>query len=252
MDKLTAATHPAPPPPSESEPTGNVLYIVNEKYVTPDGLKEHFKLGEEKWEKFPMLMELMDKYGVFFNANGTILTNFVDDAAPCTARKGDTCINLAVSVPAEMEAKADQIWKEHESFMRSTHNFTTGPGDDMESPRITQFTITKGYETKVPMDFDSPKTGKILYIMHETYVSPDGLTGHMELGAKYPDLFDKLMPLVEDNAVYVDFGQTKVFTNMSKPHLASNIVRGFADLFDSIKGGFEKVAGDKESMTPGN
>ena len=43
------------------------------------------------------------------------------------------------------------------------------------------------------MDPTSAKTGNVLYTMHETYVHPDGLQGHMALGAKYPDLFDKLM-----------------------------------------------------------
>ena len=52
-------------------------------------------------------------------------------------------------------------------------------------------------------------------------------------------------PLIQENAVYVDFGQTKVFTNLSKPHLASNIVRGFTGVLKSIRGGLEKVTGEK-------
>ena len=122
-----------------------MLYVVNEKYVGPQGIPEHMKSGEENWEKFPMLMEMIEKYGIFMDTNGVILTNFADDAAPCTARKGDTCINISIAVPTSMEAKVDDIWKEHESFMRNTHNFTSASsGDDMESPRITQFTISKG------------------------------------------------------------------------------------------------------------
>ena len=114
------------------------------------------KSGEEKWEKFPMLMEMIEKYGVFLDTSGVIFTNYADDAAPCTARKGDTCINLSIVVPASMEAEADNIWKEHEAWMRDTHSFTTSSGDDMESPRITQFTISKGGVRHPPFPVSFP------------------------------------------------------------------------------------------------
>jgi|AntAceMinimDraft_5_1070358.scaffolds.fasta_scaffold171507_1 hypothetical protein len=32
----------------------------------------------------------------------------------------------------------------------------------------------------------------------------------MELGAAYPDLFGKLLPLFEEHELYMDVGQTKV------------------------------------------
>jgi hypothetical protein len=37
-----------------------------------------------------------------------------DDAAPCTARVGDTCFNMAFAVPKNKAAKVDALWKEHE------------------------------------------------------------------------------------------------------------------------------------------
>jgi hypothetical protein len=90
-------------------------------------------------------MEMIDKHGIFLDMTGTILTNFADDAPPCTARKGDTCINVSIAVPAEMEVEVDALWAEHETFMRNTHAFDTPPvaGNDMKAPRITQFIISK-------------------------------------------------------------------------------------------------------------
>lgn len=207
------------------------------------------RLGEETWEKFPELMEAIEKYGVFLNTNGVILTNYADAPPVCSARTGDTCITLSIAVPASMESEVDQIWYEHEEFMRATHKFTTGAGDDLKAPRLTQFTISKGYGVFDPMDPNSSKTGKVVYTMHEAYVHPDGLKGHMGLGEKYPELFNKLMPLIENNAVYMDFGQTTVFVNFTKKQFVSNVITGFTGLLDTIRSNLEKVTGEKENTT---
>ena len=59
-------------------------------------------------------------------------------------------------------------------------------------------------------------------------------------------------PLTQENAVYIDFGQTKVFTNMSKPHLASNIVRGFTGMLKSLRGGIESIPFTSENEKAGS
>ena len=36
-----------------------MLYVVNETYVTPEGISEHMKSAEKNWDKFPKLMVVM-------------------------------------------------------------------------------------------------------------------------------------------------------------------------------------------------
>merc|ERR1711934_802128 len=83
---------------------------------------------------------------------------------PCTARKGDTTVSLGLIVPAKLERDVDAAWRQHEQWMRKTHDFgegVHGKFDDLAKPRITDYTVTKAYEHVDPMDPNSTKTGKV-------------------------------------------------------------------------------------------
>ena len=112
----------------------------------------------------------------------------------------------------------DALWKEHEVMMRATHKFTTAPGDDLAAPRLTQFTVTKGYELEDPWDLTSGLTGRVMYVLNEAYVHPDGVTGHLGMAwPAAPDLHDNLMRFAtSDNGVYLDLGDTRV-TSTDRP-----------------------------------
>jgi hypothetical protein len=63
------------------------------------------ELAAERWPGYDkMWNELIAQHQFLANLNSTIITNFADDAAPCTARAGDTCFNAAFVVPKNKEA----------------------------------------------------------------------------------------------------------------------------------------------------
>ena len=223
---------------ADSAPTGNLLYCVNEKYVDPAGLETHMALGQERWEYFPLLMESISKYGAFMTTNGVILTNFSDAADPCTARKGDVTINTGITVPASMEREVDDLWAKHETFMRETHQFGAAPGDDLERPRITQFTIVKAKELRDPLDPAKGFTGNVQYSMQETYVTPEGVKGHFAtLPKAHPDVSERLIAILTDPQYqkFGDVGQGKVITSMDKnAAFVSNIVGGLKKVLASV------------------
>ena len=196
------------------------------------------RVGAEQWDQFPKLMEFIRDYSQFMTTNGEIFTNYVDRAPACTARKGDTTINLGFVVPQSMERTVDALWKSHEEFMRETHDFGEGPTNDPTRPRLTQFTITKARELVNPMDPTEGFTGNLQYSMQETYASKDGIAKHMAFNdpkSGYAALFEALMPLLEEPYVrYADVGQGVVITSMQKGGFNSNIVGGFKELLDKV------------------
>ena len=57
--KRTLYENSLPPLDAASSPTGNLLYAVTERYVDALGVKEHMKIGAERWSGFPELAELV-------------------------------------------------------------------------------------------------------------------------------------------------------------------------------------------------
>ena len=44
-----------------SEPTGNILFVLIEVYETPAGVSDHFAQAEESWEDFPAFVDWLGK-----------------------------------------------------------------------------------------------------------------------------------------------------------------------------------------------
>ena len=116
----------------------------------------------------------------------------------------------------------------------SQHDFgegVHGKYDDLTRPRITQYTVTKAYEHVDPMDPLSAKTGNVMYAVEESYVSPDGVKGHMEIA---PPELDIMKYLTNKSYVrYMDVGQGHVIAAMPRK-LTSNIVSGLGKFFQQI------------------
>ena len=218
-----------------STPTGHLLYSWNEKYVSPADVDEHMKVGDAKWEDFPKLLKLVKTNGHFrISGHGKIVANYNDCSEPCTARKGDTTVSLGLIVPAKLERDVDAAWRQHEQWMRKTHDFgegVHGKFDDLAKPRITNYTVTKAYEHVDPMDPNSTKTGNVMYAVEESYVSADGVLGHMTNAPQELDIFKYLTN--KRYVKYMDVGQGQVIAAMPRK-LTSNIVSGFAKVFRSI------------------
>lgn len=201
----------------DKKPTGNVLFILNETYIKEEAIAQHWDLGAKSEEAFPGMYkkfnELMPKYAILVQMNAKVLTCISDGPKELTARVGDIGVHLTVPVDKADEAEFDALWAAHEKFMRDTHVLTTDAGDDAKNPRLTHFSISKGVEFTDPMDPSKGETGKIIYTMQETYVTPEGVGGHMGIAGTQPwmaDLQAKYLP----KATYVDIGSTKVIATM--------------------------------------
>jgi hypothetical protein len=206
----------------ESEKTGSILYIMSEIYAAPAGIKKHMDLadaeGKAETDLLPQLMTYNAKYGQFMEAGtGTVFTSFADDAKPFETPKGNPGIHLIWKVDAADEATADAYWTKHEAWMRKSHTMGAA-GDDKTGPRLSSFTISKGKELKDPLNPESEKTGKIIYIMDETYVAPEGIKKHMELAAAEGEAETDLLPQLKAYQAkyghFIEVGSTTVFTNI--------------------------------------
>lgn len=200
----------------ESGESGNVLYCMTELYAEAAGIEAHMaRAGEVYAEGLGKFMEYMDKYAVHREVGSTVLTCFsADPAEPCTAQKGDTSLQASLSMPKAQEAEMDALWKEHEAWMRKTHTFDKSK-DDMSSPRLTSFTICKKDEQVDAMDPSKGLTGNVTYIMSETYVSPNGIKGHMKAaGETWAEGFGKLMEKMNAHATFRQLGACTVVHTM--------------------------------------
>lgn len=197
-----------------SEPTGNFRYLITEVYKTSEGIPAHMSAAKE-WEGGAVinkLMELDQKFSVFKEIGGSVLTNMSDNETTSITTKGEPTIHLVQKVPKADEDMMDAFWKGHEEFMRKTH-VTGGTGNDTDAPRVTSFSINKGVVLNNPMDPESGDSGFISYTMSETYVAPSGIQAHFGKATEHWAGFADLQAKNEKYMVTMEMG-TQVVANM--------------------------------------
>lgn len=197
-------------------PTGNILYILIEIYLEAAGIGLHMEQGStEKGEWFGKLLAYNAKYGKHIDVGTTVnftgLSDTVEFASPSLYKPGDPCVHAIWSAPPSEEAAIDAFWKEHEAWMRATHDLKRD-GDDSERPRLTSFNIRKGAEMEDALAQSPVPTGNILYILSESYAALSGIGKHMELAP----FMDKLMELQAKYGKHLDVGSTSIFTHLGK------------------------------------
>ena len=204
-----------------SPPTGNLLYAVTERYVDALGVKEHMKIGAERWSGFPELAELIRDFGCFAQPNGVQLTTLKDTAEACKTRKGDVTLSLGIVVPASKERELDALFALHEAFMRDTHacagDVANPLHDDGKTPRLTHFSVNKAFELVDPFDETKGFTGAVQYSIAETYVNANGVEGHFSFKERYPEVFEGVVKNFTDPAYarFADVGGGRVVAAQS-------------------------------------
>lgn len=173
-----------PMDPSKGE-TGNFLYLLSEVWASPEDIKAHFESADANWSMMPKFKECIANFGKHVDVGSVVHTSFSDTAMPpCSTKKGDVTINISYTCPPEAEKEMDDFFTEHEKFMRATHTFED-TGDDTSKPRMTSFHISKGKQLNNPMDPSSGETGKIQYMMSESYMAGSGVAAHVANAQKY-------------------------------------------------------------------
>jgi len=192
--------------------SGNLLYIMTEVYAEPSDIEAHMATAGEKWPDMPKFKDAVTKYTKHMDIGSTVLTCLSDEALPCcNRRKGDPAIQMSWAVAADKEAEVDAMFASHETFMRKYHTYDLSGDDasDATKPRLTAFTISKTKQAVDPMDASKGLTGKIEYIMNETYAAPSGIAGHMAIGEGSWDGWAKMMDLMKD-ATFMQAGAAAV------------------------------------------
>jgi hypothetical protein len=202
-------------------PTGNVLYVMSETYLDGAQIGQHMEQGNtEKAEWFKQMLEFNAAYGKHMDigstSNFTGISDTQDFAQKSIYQPGDACIHIVWSVPADKVAEMDAFWKEHEAWIRATHDMTRD-GDGSERPRLTSFNIRKGAEMENALAQPPVPTGNTLYIMSESYVAASDIGKHMELGqTNMGEWFGKMMAHNATYGKHMDVGSTAVFTHLDQ------------------------------------
>lgn len=231
-----------PPLDAASSPTGNLLYAVTERYVDALGVKEHMKIGAERWSGFPELAELIRDFGCFAQPNGVQLTTLKDTAEACKTRKGDVTLSLGIVVPASKERELDALFALHEAFVRDTHacagDVANPLHDDGKTPRLTHFSVNKAFELVDPFDETKGFTGAVQYSIAETYVNANGVEGHFSFKERYPEVFEGVVKNFThpEYARFADVGGGRVIAAQSSKNddFASNIIGGVKKALDEL------------------
>jgi len=197
------------------------------------------ELGQSQMpEWFAKLAPYGEEFGVHMDVGSqAVLTCFADDGSVFNTPTGSPNIHMYWRVPADKEEEIDTFWREHEAWMRQSH--TMGPdGDDSEGPRLLAFYISKGPEMKNPMDPEEGTTGNFIYNMSETYVAPEGIAKHMELGqSQMPEWFEKFGGYAAEYTVHMDVGSLSVFTNMACCQPSKTVMIDNTDDGEDAQGG---------------
>lgn len=202
-------------------PTGNLLYIMSESYLDGAQIGQHMEQGNaEKAEWFKQMLEYNEKYGKHMDIGSTVnftgLSDTQDFSQKSLYQPGDPCIHIVWSVPEDKVETMDAFWKEHEAWMRESHDLKRD-GDDSERPRLTSFNIRKGAEMENALAQPPVPTGKTLYIMSESYAAASGIAKHMELGqANKGEWFAQMLEYNAEYCTHMDIGSTAVFTHLDQ------------------------------------
>ena len=193
----------------ESGETGNLLYVMSEIYAAPEGIAGHFKIGEGL-EMMANIMDGIGKYGYFMEV-GTcqVIACMEDEAKPLATPAGHPTLHVVYKAPKSEEATYDAMFKSHEEFMRRTHTMNPA-GKDEDAPRMSSYYVAKGQELNDPMNPESGATGKVLYIISETYYAPTGIAGHFKQAESWP-LFSQLMEKNAADSYFIEMS-CQVFT----------------------------------------
>jgi len=202
------------PMDSASGETGNLVYIMAESYVSPLGVAKHMEIMGAKWAGMANLPYKIKEHSRMVDIGTTkVFTNFAEPSLI-----GSPTIHIGFRVPKAMEAEMDAYWKSHEAFVRTYHTLGT-VGNDSDKPRLYEFYISKGAELKNPMDAKSGETGNLLYMMSETYATPEGVAKHLELGGKHWEGMPKLGEYIKKYGVVCQIGSAKVITCFQEKEL---------------------------------
>lgn len=123
---------------------------------------------------------------------------------------------MVLKVPKDLETEMDAYWKSHEEWMRRSHVMANDVDADKENgndeikPRLREFHISKGPEMKDPVKPEEGDTGKLVYVMTETYVASTGISKHMELGGNDWAGMKKVKEYVDAYGVHTDVNAIKV------------------------------------------
>lgn len=99
--------------------------------------------------------------------------------------------------------------------MRKSHR--TGFGANPNGPRILDFHIAKGKEPNNPMDPTAGYTGKLVYVMSETYASGADVQQHLkQCGEEAPEIMEKLTTIcIPKFSTHVDIGSVCNLTGLT-------------------------------------
>lgn len=223
-----------------SSPTGNVVYVMNELYYDQAGIAKHFELGQQQpW--FADILAFLNDHGVAIDAGSTTaIHTFSDEVEDCTIRKGDTNIAVCFRVPSKNVVEVENFFRKHEAFMRDSHQWM-GSGDDLKAPRLTHYTVCKGQELKDPLDASKGFTDDWLFFLNETYMSPEGVQGHMKVAQEQvPELFAEFVSISERFCYHTSINTTVTHTMDKGP--ISNIIKLFKKAVKTVT---SSVGGEK-------
>ncbi|TVP98112.1 MAG: hypothetical protein EA359_18710 [Balneolaceae bacterium] len=101
------------------------------------------------------------------------------------ARKGNIQFTMIFTMPAELVAEGDRIFKSHAAWMERTHHRSG-------EKALLIYDLSKAPEMKDPMDPNSEPSGNTNFILSEVYESPAGLADHWNQAGKNWEDFDNL------------------------------------------------------------
>ncbi len=101
------------------------------------------------------------------------------------AHNGKIQFNMVFTVPAQLVAEGDRIFKSHAAWMERTHHRNG-------EKALLIYDLSKSPEIENPMDPNSGPTGNTQFVLCEVYQSPAGLQDHWQQAAESWEDFEAL------------------------------------------------------------
>lgn len=89
-------------------------------------------------------------------------------------------LTFTMVVPPELVEEGYQLWMSHAKWMKSSH-FKSGP------KALHYYEVSTMDELSDPLDFNSKKTGNVIFVLHEVYKSVDGIQDHFNRTPEFKD-----------------------------------------------------------------